>query len=77
MSRPANTVGTASMTISVAPQIRQYLLDLTAKGTFGNTIQEVSRSLISSSIQALIAKQQLEERRWRVKEDGSVELLPP
>ncbi len=44
------------MTISVAPQIRQYLLDLTAKGTFGNTIQEVARSLISSSIQDLIAQ---------------------
>lgn len=77
MSRPVNTVGTASMTISVAPQIRQYLLDLTAKGTFGNTIQEVSRSLISSSIQELIAKGQLVEHRWRVKEDGGVELLPP
>ena len=76
MSRPTNTVGTSSMTISVAPQIRQYLLDLTAKGTFGNTIQEVSRSLISASIQELIAKKQLEERHWRVKEDGGVELLP-
>lgn len=65
------------MTISVAPQIRQYLLDLTAKGTFGNTIQEVARSLISSSIQELIAKKQLEERRWRVLENGSVELLRP
>jgi hypothetical protein len=64
------------MTISVAPQVRQYLLDLTAKGTFGNTIQEVARSLISSSIQELIAKNQLGERRWRVKEGGSVELLP-
>ena len=63
------------MTISVAPQIRQYLLDLTAKGTFGNTIQEVARSLISSSIQELIAEKQLEERRWRVKDDGNVELL--
>lgn len=76
MPRPANTVGTGSMTISVAPQIRQYLLDLTAKGTFGNTIQEVSRSLISSSIQDLIAKNQLAERRWRVKEDGGVEIIP-
>lgn len=65
------------MTISVAPQIRQYLLDLTAKGTFGNTIQEVARSLISSSIQGLIAKEQLEERRWRVREDGTVELIQP
>ena len=74
MPRPANTVGTASMTISVAPQIRQYLLDLTAKGTFGNTIQEVTRSLVSSSIQELIAKGQLKEREWRVKEDGGVEL---
>ncbi|MCE9519771.1 MAG: hypothetical protein K8R87_09500 [Verrucomicrobia bacterium] len=76
MSRPANTVGTTSMTISVAPQIRQYLLDLTAKGTFGNTIQEVTRSLVSSTIQDLIAKGQLAERRWRVKEDGGVEILP-
>ncbi|HEY2573254.1 MAG TPA: hypothetical protein VGH65_04265 [Verrucomicrobiaceae bacterium] len=76
MPRPVNTVGTSSMTISVAPQVRQYLLDLTAKGTFGNTIQEVARSLISSSIQELIAKNQLGERRWRVKEGGSVELLP-
>lgn len=64
------------MTISVAPQIRQYLLDLTAKGTFGNTIQEVTRSLVSSTIQELIAKGQLAERHWRVKEDGGVEILP-
>jgi hypothetical protein len=76
MARPTNTVGTASMTISVAPQIRQYLLDLTAKGTFGNTVQEVARHLISTSIQELIAKGQLDQRRWRVRDDGTVELLP-
>jgi hypothetical protein len=63
------------MTISVAPQIRQYLLDLTAKGTFGNTPQEVVRSLVASSIQRLIADEQLQERNWRVLEDGSVELV--
>jgi hypothetical protein len=63
------------MTISVAPQIRQYLLDLTAKGTFGNTPQEVVRSLVASSIQRLIADKQLPERNWRVLEDGSVELV--
>jgi hypothetical protein len=76
MARPNNTVGTTSMTITVAPQIRQYLLDLTAKGTFGNTAQEVVRSLISSSIQKLIADKQLPERQWMVREDGTVELLP-
>lgn len=75
MARPTNTVGTSSMTISVAPQIRQYLLDLTAKGTFGNTPQEVVRSLVASSIQQLIAAKQLQERTWRVLEDGSVELV--
>ena len=75
MARPLNTVGTSSMTISVAPQIRQYLLDLTAKGTFGNTPQEVVRSLVATSIQTLIAAKQLDERKWRVLEDGSVELV--
>ena len=64
------------MTISVAPQIRHYLLELTAKGTFGNTPQEVVRSLIASSIQRLIADKQLEERKWRVQENGTVELIP-
>ena len=63
------------MTISVAPQIRQYLLDLTSKGTFGNTPQEVVRALVASSIQRLIAAKQLQERNWRVLEDGSVELV--
>ena len=63
------------MTITVAPQIRQYLLDLTAKGTFGNTPQEVVRSLLASSIQRLISDKQLDERKWRVLEDGSVELV--
>ena len=63
------------MTISVAPQIRQYLLDLTSKGTFGNTIQDVARSLISSSIQDLISKKQLPERHWDVMDDGSVRLI--
>lgn len=76
MARPTNTVGTTSMTVSVAPQIRQYLLDLTAKGTFGNTPQEVVRSLISSSIQKLISDNQLAERQWMVREDGTVELVP-
>ena len=75
MARPLNTVGTSSMTISVAPQIRQYLLDLTSKGTFGNTPQEVVRSLVATSIQTLIAAKQLDERKWRVLEDGSVELV--
>jgi len=75
MARPNNTVGTSSMTISVAPQIRQYLLDLTAKGTFGNTPQEVVRSLLASSIQRLISDEQLDERKWRVLEDGTVELV--
>jgi len=75
MARPLNTVGTSSMTISVAPQIRQYLVDLTSKGTFGNTPQEVVRSLVASSIQRLIAAKQLQERNWRVLEDGSVELV--
>jgi hypothetical protein len=64
------------MTISVAPQIRQYLTDLTAKGTFGNTPQEVVRSLVAGAIQKLIADKQLSERTWRVLEDGGVELVP-
>jgi len=76
MARPTNTVGTTSLTISVGPQIRQYLTDLTAKGTFGNTPQDVIRSFVLSSIQKLIADGQLEERKWRVLEDGSVELVP-
>jgi hypothetical protein len=63
------------MTISVAPQIRQYLLDLSAKGTFGNTPQEVVRSLLASSIQRLISDDQLAERTWRVLDDGTVELV--
>ena len=65
------------MTISVGPQIRQYLLDLTSKGTFGNTPQDVIRSLVANSIQKLIAGKQLDERKWRVLEDGSVELISP
>ena len=76
MARPTNTVGTTTMTVSVGPQIRQYLMDLTAKGTFGNTPQDVIRSLVANSIQKLIADEQLDERKWRVLDDGSVELIP-
>jgi hypothetical protein len=61
------------MTISVAPQIKQYLLDLTAKGTFGNTPQDVVRSLVLKSIQQLIKDDELRERHWKVNEDGTVE----
>jgi translation elongation factor EF-Ts len=76
MSRPANTVGTNSMTVSVAPQIKQYLLDLTAKGVFGNTPQEVLRNLVQRQIQQLIKEKELTERRWQVKPDGTVEEIP-
>jgi hypothetical protein len=76
MARPTNTVGTTTMTVSVGPQIRQYLMDLTAKGTFGNTPQDVIRAFVLNAIQKLIADKQLDERRWRVLDDGSVELIP-
>ncbi len=76
MARPTNTVASTSMTISVAPQIRHYLLELTSKGTFGNTPQEVARTLIATSIQRLISEKALDERKWRVLEDGTVDLVP-
>ena len=77
MPRPSNTVGTASMTISVAPQIKQYLLDLTAKGTFGNTPQDVVRSLVLKSIQQLIKDDELKERHWQVMPNGQVAQILP
>ena len=73
MPRPSNTVGTSSMTISVAPQIKQYLLDLTGQGTFGTTPQDVVRYLLQKSIQQLIKDGELAARRWSVKSDGTVE----
>ena len=34
------------------------------------------RTLIATSIQRLISEKALEERKWRVLEDGTVDLLP-
>ena len=37
MARPSNTFDSSSLTIAVTPQVRQYLEDLTLKGTFGGS----------------------------------------
>ena len=75
MPRPANTVGTTSMTISVLPQIMVYLEDLALKG-LGGSPQEVAKNLLTQAVMQFVDSGKLKERQWRPMGEGKVELIP-
>ncbi len=73
MARPSNKIDTVSMTVAFPPQIKRYLEDLSLKGTFGGVNpQDVVKHLVQASIQELIAKNQLKERKWLAVGDGTI-----
>lgn len=76
MARPSNTFESLSLTIAVTPQIKQYLEDLTLKGTFGSSPAEAARMLLSSGIDSMLNTGALDRRKWVLK-DGELVLLTP
>jgi len=75
MARPANTVESLSMTITVTPQVKQYLEDLVLKGTHGQSAAEVVRTMVNNTVRQLISTKELDERKWRLGENGKLELV--
>jgi hypothetical protein len=76
MARPSNTFESLSLTIAVTPQIKQYLEDMTLKGTFGSSPAEAARMLLSNGIDAMLNSGALERRKWVLK-DGELVLVTP
>ncbi|MCB1278381.1 hypothetical protein [Prosthecobacter sp.] len=76
MARPSNTFDSLSLTIAVTPQIKQYLEDMTLKGTFGSSPAEAARMLLSNGIDAMLNSGALERRKWALK-DGELVLVAP
>jgi len=54
------------MTITVTPQVKQYLEDLVLKGTHGQSPAEIVRAMINANIRQFIASGELKERKWRI-----------
>ena len=59
------------MTISVTPQIKIYLEDLTKLGTFGCSPQEAARNVLNSAIQAMVKDGTIAKREFDIR-DGKV-----
>jgi hypothetical protein len=76
MARPSNTFDSLSLTIAVTPQIKQYLEDMTLKGTFGSSPAEAARMLLSNGIDSMLNSGALERRKWVLK-DGELVLVTP
>lgn len=75
MARPANTVETVSMTISVTPQLKHYLEELAVQGIYGGgSAQDTAKHLLNTAIQDLLLKGLLKAKEWRAK-DGKVEIV--
>lgn len=72
MARPANTVESVSMTITVTPQIKAYLEDLVFKGTYGQSPAEVVRTVLGERIREYIKDGALKEREWELGPDGKL-----
>ena len=70
MARPSNNFETLSLTIAVTPQIKAYLEDLTAWGTYGASPAEAAKTILSKGIEDLLAGR-LPRRDFRI-EDGKV-----
>ncbi|WP_038166023.1 hypothetical protein [Verrucomicrobium sp. BvORR106] len=75
MARPANTVETVSMTISVTPQLKHYLEVLSVQGIFGGgSPQDVAKHLLNNSIQELVLKGLLKPKEWVSTGEGKVQI---
>jgi hypothetical protein len=68
MARPTNTYDSSPLTLAVSPQVRQYLEDLTLKGTFGSNPAEAAKHILNSAIESMLNSGALERRKWTLRE---------
>ena len=54
--RPANSVKTEQLTLSLTPQLREILEELTMSGYFGKTVVETAAALIMQAVEECVPK---------------------
>ncbi len=64
-----------SMTITVTPQMKQYLEDLVVKGLYGSSPAEVVRNMVQKCVRQHISDKDIREREWRLNGAGKLELV--
>lgn len=73
MARPSNNFESSPVTVAFTPQIRQYLDDLTLKGTFGGSPADAVRMIVNGAIENMLNNGALERRKW-IMNDGKLVL---
>ena len=73
MARPSNNFESSPGTVAFTPQIRQYLDDLTLKGTFGGSPADAVRMIVNNAIENMLNNGALERRKW-IMNDGKLVL---
>ncbi|MFM7606891.1 MAG: hypothetical protein ACKO8Z_17045 [Prosthecobacter sp.] len=73
MARPSNNFESSSLTVAFTPQIKQYLDDLTLKGTFGSSPSEAVRMIVNGAIENMLNNGALDRRKW-IMNDGKLVL---
>jgi hypothetical protein len=59
--------------VAFTPQIRQYLDDLTLKGTFGGSPADAVRMIVNNAIENMLNNGALDRRKW-IMNDGKLVL---
>lgn len=75
MARTSSPVESLSMTITVTPQMKQYLEDLVVKGLYGSSPAEIVRNMVQKCVREHIAAKDIKEREWRLNGEGKLELV--
>ena len=68
MARPSNNFESSPVTVAFTPQIRQYLDDLTLKGTFGGSPADAVRMIVNNAIENMLNNGALDRRKWIMNE---------
>ena len=73
MARPSNTVGTVSMSLSLTPQMMEYLEEMAVLGTYGGgSPQDVAKFLLQNSVNELIRSKDIGRKRYKAIGEGKV-----
>lgn len=73
MARPSNTVSTVSMSLSLTPQMMEYLDEMATLGTFGGgSPQDVAKYLLQNAVNELIRNKDIGRRRYKAIGEGKV-----
>ena len=73
MARPSNTVGTVSMSLSLTPQMVEYLDEMALLGTFGGgSPQDVAKYLLQHAVNELIRNKDIRRKQYRPIGEGKV-----